>query len=92
MASQGESGAASASSAGGSGAPPSAPTHERKESVKLVAKEGGFVCIVDGDGKYNISESELKELIMSVDPEKTRNYSIVGIMGCQSTGAKATRR
>ena len=34
----------------------------------------------------SLSEEKLKELISYVDPDNTRDYSIVGIMGCQSSG------
>lgn len=56
------------------------------EEAKIVSPKEGIVCIVDGDGNYNVAEKELKALIELVDPQETREYSIVGIMGCQSTG------
>lgn len=35
---------------------------------------------------FSLNQDRLEELITFVDPEHTRDYSIVGIMGCQSTG------
>lgn len=47
---------------------------------------GGFVCLVDGDGNYNLEKDKMTELIEYIDPKKDGSYTIVGIMGCQSTG------
>jgi hypothetical protein len=47
---------------------------------------GGFVCLVDGDGNYNLEKEKMDELIQHIDPNSDGSYTIVGIMGCQSTG------
>ena len=36
--------------------------------------------------RHSSSESKVKQLIEKVDPKGDRDYSIVGIMGCQSSG------